>query len=109
MIKNNLYSFLDLIREKPQFYIGDQKLSTLYNNINGYRMYCLHNNIEENLNPNWNEFHDFVAKKLNYSESTSGYKNMILENNAHDEYKSLQNFYELIDNFRKNKTTTACG
>jgi len=103
MNQNNLYSLLDLIRERPQLYIGDQNFSTLYNNINGYQLYCLNNDIEENLSPKWNEFHDFVAIQLNYTESTSGYKNMILEQNDFNELKSFNMFYELLGKFRKNK------
>lgn len=100
MNQNNLYSLLDLIREKPYLYIGNKIFSTLYENINGYKLYCLNNNINENLTPDWNEFHDFVAIQLNYSESTSGYKNMILEKSNFEEEKALKEFYRLFDLFR---------
>jgi hypothetical protein len=98
---NNLYAFIELIREKPYLYIGDSNFSTLCNNINGYQLYCFINNVNENLNPDWGKFQDFVALKLNYSESTSGFKNMILERNDFDEHKSLISFYDLFDLFRK--------
>lgn len=98
---DNLYSLLDLIREKPYLYTGNRHLSTLYYTINGYRLYCLHNNIHENLIPEWNTFHDFVAKELGYYESTSGYRNMILEKCNFEEEKALVEFYKLLDLFRK--------
>lgn len=104
MDKNNLYLLLDLIKEKPYLYIGDQNFSSLCNNINGYKLYCSHNNITENLIPKWDEFHDFVAVQLNYEESTSGYKNMILEKSNFDEKKAMNKFYELFDLFRKGET-----
>jgi len=101
MNKNNLYTLLDSIREKPYLYLGNRHLSTLHYTINGYKLYCLHNEIDENLTPKWNDFHDFVAVQLNYAESTTGYKNMILEKNEFDEEKGLIKFYELFDLFRK--------
>ncbi|WP_313805651.1 hypothetical protein [Flavobacterium sp.] len=98
--QNNIYKLLDLIQEKPQLYIGDKKLSTLCNNINGYNLYCLNNDIKENTLPKWEEFNDFVASELNYNESTSGYKNMILEKNNFNELISFNKFYELLKKFR---------
>ncbi|MFB9109362.1 hypothetical protein [Flavobacterium gyeonganense] len=52
----------------------------------------MHNNINENLSPDWKEFHDFVVKELNYAESTSGYYRMILEKCNFDEEKALIEF-----------------
>ncbi|MEZ0128929.1 hypothetical protein AB9T88_03725 [Flavobacterium sp. LBUM151] len=101
---SNLYSLLDLIRDKPELYIGNKSLTTLYNNINGYNLCCFVNNIKEDLIPDWAEFHDFVAFQLNYSESTSGYRNMILEKNNFDEEKSLKAFYYLLDLFKDSIT-----
>ena len=83
----NLYSFLDFIRAKPELYIGEKSLTVLYNTINGFNLSCWVHNIEESLNPSWQGFHDYVASKLKYLESTSGYKNMILEENDFDELK----------------------
>ncbi|WP_269236593.1 hypothetical protein [Flavobacterium flavigenum] len=97
----NLYTLLELIREKPYLYIGDKKLSTLYYNINGYILNTTHNEINENLIPKWDTFNDFIAKELNYAESTSGYCRMILERNNFDEEKALIEFYKLLDIFRK--------
>lgn len=101
MNANNLYSLLDSIREKSYLYTGNRHLSALYYIINGYQLYCLHNGINENLIPEWNTFHDFVAKEFGYYESTSGYRNMILEKCNFDEEKALVEFYKLFDLFRK--------
>lgn len=97
---SNLYSLLALIRDKPELYIGNKTLTTLYNNINGYNLCCFVNDIKEDLIPDWAEFHDFVAFQLNYYESTSGYKNMILEKNNFNEQESLKAFYNLLDLFK---------
>jgi hypothetical protein len=97
----NLYEFLDFIRDNPELYIGEKSLTALYNNINGFNLSCWVHNIVENVKPSWQGFHDYVASQLEYSESTSGYKNMILEENAFDEIKSLNMFFELIDSYKK--------
>lgn len=101
---SNLYILLDLIRDNPELYIGNKSLTTLYNNINGYNLCCFINNAQENLIPDWTEFHDFVALQLNYYESTSGYKNMILEKNGFNEEESLKAFYYLLDLFKNSIT-----
>ncbi|MDR6759903.1 hypothetical protein J2Y38_000082 [Flavobacterium sp. 2755] len=101
MNQNNLYSLLDLIWEKPHLYIGDKHLSTLYYTINGYQLYVLNNKVNENLIPEWSSFHDFVSIQLNYSESTSGYRTMILKTCNFDEEKAFIEFYRLFDLFRK--------
>ncbi|MFH6944459.1 hypothetical protein [Flavobacterium sp. FlaQc-50] len=101
---SNLYHFLDLIRERPELYIGNKTLTTLCDNINGYNLCYTLNSADENLTPHWQEFHDFVALQLNYSESTSGYKNMILESNDFDETESLKVFYQLLDLFKEEKS-----
>ncbi len=87
--QKNLYGFLDFIRDKPYLYIGGTKITTLRDNINGYELSCMVHGINEVLVPDWNSFHDFVAEKLNYSESTSGWKNMIPETNHGNEEMAL--------------------
>nr|WP_315257777.1 hypothetical protein [uncultured Flavobacterium sp.] len=98
----NLFDFLDFIREKPELYIGEKSLTALYFNINGFNLSCWVHNVEENIKPEWKGFHDFVASKLKYTESTSGYRNMILEKNKFDEIKSLNMFFELLDSYKEN-------
>lgn len=99
----DLYDFLDLIRFKSSLYIGDRKITTLQNNINGYNLGCIVHKIKEDLKPDWKNFHDFVADKLNYYESTTGWKNMILEKSNGNEEAAFLRFYELFDLFRQVK------
>jgi hypothetical protein len=99
----DLYDFLDFIRDKPEFYIGEKSLTALYFNLNGFNLSCWVHNFEENNKPEWKGFDDFVALKLEYKESTSGYRNMILETNKFDEIKSLNMFFELVDSYKEIK------
>ena len=71
---SNLFELLILIQKRPELYIGEKTLTCLSNNINGYNLSCLINNTEKKNENIWKEFHDFVAEKLGYFESTSGYK-----------------------------------
>ncbi|GIP43636.1 hypothetical protein J45TS6_20950 [Paenibacillus sp. J45TS6] len=48
-------------------------------------------------------FHEFVKVKLGYSESTSGWYNMIFEKND-DEEKSFDVFFQLYDEFNNLKS-----
>jgi hypothetical protein len=49
--------------------------------------------------PDFGGFHDWVANKLGYSESTSGWRNMIT-NQRFDAEEALWLFYQLLDEYR---------
>lgn len=97
---SNLFELLILIQKRPELYIGEKTLTCLSNNINGYNLSSFINNTEKENKNIWEEFNDFVAEKVGYFESTSGYKNMILEKNEFDETKSLNMFFELLEQFK---------
>jgi hypothetical protein len=101
---NNLYEHLDQIRERPAMWIGNVSVSKLDTYILGYNACCHIKGIEENLFPSWNIFHEFVKRKTNFSESTSGWCNMILTHCAGDEEKAFAVFYEYFDEFKKGET-----
>ena len=81
-------------------YIGDESLSALSSNINGYNWACSLKGIDEKLQPDFHLFHDFVANYYLYSESTAGWKNIILAANFGNEKEALKDFYKLFDLFR---------
>lgn len=97
----NIYNHLDKIKVRPWMYIWNNKISSLFLYIIWYK-WCLHEKwIEENESPTFHDFHDWVAKKYWYFESTSGWCNMILNQTDKDETKALHLFFELIDEFKK--------
>jgi hypothetical protein len=49
--------------------------------------------------PSFHEFHDWVADKFGYFESTSGWAFMI-EDQREDKHEALYLFYELLDEYR---------
>jgi hypothetical protein len=98
----NLYEFIDLTKTRTGMFIGDESLTALHFNINGYLWACDLKGIKEDLEPDFGLFHDFVANYYLYSESTAGWKNMILSQNFGIEKQALKEFYKLFDLFRTN-------
>jgi hypothetical protein len=97
----NLYEWLEdkNVRSHISMYLGDRKLTTMWHYINGYRAATDIHTVEQDLKPDFWLFHDFVAEHFGYSESTSGWRNMIFEQTS-DEEKGLDLFFELFDKFR---------
>lgn len=97
----NLYSYIDQIRTRPGMYIGGLSVTLLFQHIAGYDAACLWKGIDEQLDPPWEDFHDFVAARTGFAESTSGWANMLLSHCDHDEAKALGVFFEMFDFFRE--------
>ena len=92
---------IDVIREKPPLYIGERSLSALYFFLQGYVTGLRFYDIEAPY-PLPADFHDWVAYRLHFFESTSGYRNMILKR-VPNESAALDRFFELIDEHRVRK------
>ena len=101
LFPKNLYEYIDLTKERTALYAGDKSISAMNSNILGYQMACFYKGINENLIPEFGEFNDFVAKHYNYKESTAGWKNIILWESQNDEMLALENFYNLLDQFKQ--------
>lgn len=89
---------LDVIREKPALYLGEHSLTGLWHFLHGYRLAEQVHQIEA-VRQLPNDFHDWVAYRLHYFESTSGWRRMILDQ-VPDERAALERFYELLDQHR---------
>ncbi len=92
---------LEVIRERPALYLGDRSLSALWHYLQGYWM-ALSAYDMRTASPLPPDFHDWVAYRLHFFESTSGYRNMILKC-VPDESAALDRFFELLDEHRKRK------
>lgn len=101
----NLFDIIERIRPRPGMYLGEPGITKLCSFLDGYSMalYDLNANkvTDDALFPMpFHCFHDYVALRLNYYESTSGWRNMILDQVAHDEEKGLALFFTLLDDFK---------
>ena len=99
----NLYEYIELTKERTAMYLGEATLSSLYFNVCGYQTACYLKNIDENLTPDFNLFHDFVADYFLRGESTAGWRKIILAECFGDEEAALRVFYEIFDLFLQNQ------
>jgi hypothetical protein len=60
----SIYEFIDLIRQRPEMYIGDRKLSTLYHALSGFE-FALNVNTMNETKPDFKTFHVWIREKLN--------------------------------------------
>jgi hypothetical protein len=92
---------LDVIRETPALYLGELSLTGLWHFLHGYHEAELVNGIKA-VRQIPNDFHDWVAYRLHYFESTSGWRRMIL-GQVPDEAAAFKRFFELLDDHRTRK------
>ncbi len=94
-----LYALIRQIRARPGFYCDADNLSALYHFISGYTLaYAIDGTGAQEI-ITFGKFHDYVARRTGFSESTSGWRNMVLSANGHDESKALAMFFLLFDEF----------
>ena len=91
---------LDVLRAHTAMYMGVRKLSALSSFLDGWR-FALNVYDIEFIDPLPRDFHEWVAYPLHFRESTSGYKNMILERVPDKKKAGLSDrFFELLDEYR---------
>jgi hypothetical protein len=91
---------LDAIRDRTAMYTGERTLSAVCHFLGGYQFAQRAYQIpvsQQSLLPI--DFHDWVAYRLHFRESTSGYRRMILSRFP-DESVALDRFFELLDEHR---------
>ncbi len=113
------YALLKKMEARPAMWTGELTLKSIRTFLDGYS-FALHehklNELDNHEEPN---FHDWVASKLGFNESTAGWQNMILAvsigldpktiewedydsmvtKDQHE--KSIKLFYELLEEFMK--------
>jgi len=94
-------SVLEAIRKRPAMYLGVYSLSALRHFISGYSFALDTHAIRDASDPLTlpRDFHDWVAYRLRFKESTSGWCNMIL-NRAGSENDAFDRFFTLLDEYR---------
>ena len=114
----NLYDIFEKICVRTGMYIGEQKLSNLRSYIDGYEAAMYSVKAQNKTAPEFSGFHNWVAEKYGFYESTAGWQNMILavemglpvkeinwENYAKEasetqHKQSLVRFFRLVHEFR---------
>jgi len=117
------YNVLKSIEHRPVIYTGQYTLQSIDSYISGYYRALLDNGIVTDSNTN-ESFFDWIARKLDYYESTAGWVNMIVANSIglkpknvkwralldstltrEQHITSIELFYKLLEEFKieKNK------
>lgn len=100
---SDFYDILEAIGRRPAMYIDpSQSITALYNYIGGYLSSTGWKKIVNNTEPSYAEFNNWVAVKLNFVESTKGWRRMLLER-ENDEERAFTRFFVLLDEFRNRK------
>jgi hypothetical protein len=95
----NLKDYLDQVRARPEMYLGNKKITTLYDNLQGYSMACALYGIKKSFDDKFFEhFNTFTTAHYNASPGEN-WKNLILEKAGEDEERALTLFFELFDSF----------
>lgn len=101
--KEKTIDHLESIRKRPAMYIGKRSLSALYMFLNGYEFAMLTHKVKAKPFLKVPQaFHDWVAYRLHFDYSTSGWCNMILDRTK-DEEKALDLFWNFFDEFNNRK------
>ncbi|RKZ50722.1 MAG: hypothetical protein DRR16_27500 [Candidatus Parabeggiatoa sp. nov. 3] len=100
----DLGDLLQFIKKRPGMYINPISLNQLQHFISGYQSALQIHNIEE-LKPFDSSviFHDWVALRTHYSESTSGWVNMILAQTDQNEEEALELFFKYLSEYETRK------
>ena len=95
----DVYELIDRIRPRPALYLGRSSITRLDAFLSGYVAALRDLGVKVGTHP-FHGFHDWVALRLGYYESTSGWCNMLLEAEKRDEEKALNRFFTYLDEFR---------
>jgi hypothetical protein len=97
-LDTSVFDVLAMVREKPGLYFGKASLERLNAFLHGYNMglHTLHYQLKGSVS--FGAFHDWVAQRLNFTSSTGGWCNMIVERTKSDA-EAFRTFYELLDEF----------
>jgi hypothetical protein len=99
-VEESVYDLLGWIRKKPGLYVGEPSIQRLASFISGYDAGLGHVGFGLRDGVDFHRFHGWVAHRLGFAESTSGWANMIRDKSA-SEAEAFQMFFVLLDEFRK--------
>jgi hypothetical protein len=100
-LDESIYDMLEKIRRKPGMYIGERSINRLHAFLTGYRAGLGRLGFYPRDVDEFHRFHDWVANRLGFYESTSGWCNMIRDKST-SETEAFDQFFLFLDEFRKN-------
>jgi hypothetical protein len=97
----NLYDLLERMRERPAMYLEEKRISSLRTFLDGYHFARLEHNIPLLENPPFGVLHSWMANKFGWGKTSAGWNSILLTENKGDEAKALDQFFDLLPEFRK--------
>lgn len=97
----DVYDMIALIRPRPAMYIGDHSLFCLRSFLDGCFFLAEEHGIRTDESPSFGGFHDWVAERFGWYESTAGWCNIIVAECDGDPGRALDRFFELIEEYRQ--------
>jgi hypothetical protein len=99
-LDESIYDLLDAIRKMPGLYVCEPSIFRLHSFINGHNSGLGRVGFALRDGEDFHRFHDWVARRLGFAESTSGWCNMIRDKSESDA-NAFKRFFVLLDEFRK--------
>lgn len=115
----NIYELIETLSVRTAMYTGEHKLSNIRSFIDGYTFAIEDEELCREFLSDFGGFHDWVAEKLGFHESTAGWQNMILAiemgirpnevewavffvaNPTEEQHKSsVTRFFELVNEYK---------
>ena len=115
----NIYELIETLSVRTAMYTGEHKLSNIRSFIDGYTFAMEDVELRSQFLSDFGGFHDWVAEKLGFSESTAGWQNMILAiemgippkevkwtsyavNASEEQHKSsVARFFDLVSEYKR--------
>jgi hypothetical protein len=98
MSEESIYDILNAIRKKPGIYIATPSINRLDAFIVGYTAGLGRAGVGLRDKDHFHRFHDWIAQRLGFGGSASGWCNMIRERST-SEADAFDRFYLLLDEF----------
>ena len=100
LLDESVSDFLFSLRKRPVLYFGEKSLSRLSVYLAGYQHGLGRLGKALKQQDEFHRFHDWIAFKFEFSNSTSGWCKMILAK-AENEEKAFDLFFELLGEFQR--------
>ncbi len=98
--QDSIYDLLERIHRRPGMWIAEPELVRVYAFLVGCEAALGRQRLAlRSVAPEFHGFHDWIAKRLGYGGSASGWYNMI-RGRCSSEREAFDRFYELLAEFR---------
>jgi len=107
-IDESIYDLLEHVRKRPGMSIAEPSIYRLQCFLVGYTAGLGRVGFALRDHEEFCGFHDWVARRLGFVGSASGWANMIRDKSASDE-EAFKQFYSLLEEFRKESREKSCA